>query len=236
MVSDYRRTLGWMLEEHFTRVWTDWAHSHGARIRNQSHGSPANILDLYAAVDIPECESFGKSDFNIPRMPDSGPSRPSDADPAVLKFASSAAHLAGKPLTSAETLTWLTEHFHTSLARCKPEIDQMLCSGVNHVYFHGAPYSPKGVDFPGWLFYASINVSPTNSMWQDASGLFGYITRVQSFLTAGSPDADFLLYFPLDDILHRQDGNPYLMFDIHKMQQPHARHQAECHRCRQCRI
>lgn len=219
VVSDYRRTLGRMLEEHFTRVWTDWAHSHGARIRNQSHGSPANILDLYAAVDIPECESFGKSDFNIPRMPDSGPSRPSDADPAVLKFASSAAHLAGKPLTSAETLTWLTEHFHTSLARCKPEIDQMLCSGVNHVYFHGAPYSPKGVDFPGWLFYASINVSPTNSMWQDASGLFDYITRVQSFLTAGSPDADFLLYFPLDDILHRQDGNPYLMFDIHKMQQ-----------------
>ncbi len=178
LLHDYRMTLARLLEENFTKVWTAWAHSHGARIRNQSHGSPANILDLYAAVDIPECESFGQTDFSIPGLHPSGPSRPSDAAPAVLKFASSAAHVAGKRLTSAETLTWLTEHFRTPLSRCKPEIDQMLCSGVNHVYFHGAPYSPKGVEFPGWMFYASINMSPTASLWEDADGLFKYITRV----------------------------------------------------------
>lgn len=219
VLRDYRSTLGRMLYENFTRVWTDWAHSKGAKIRNQSHGSPANIIDLYAAVDIPECESFGQTDFDIPGLIRNGASRPSDADPAVLKFASSAAHVTGKKLTSAETLTWLTQHFRTSLARCKPEIDQMLCSGVNHVYFHGSPYSPKGVDFPGWMFYASINMSPTNSIWTDASELFHYITRCQAFLSAGEPDNDFLLYFPLEDIWYEQDGAPYLMFDIHKMDQ-----------------
>ncbi len=217
LLHDYRLTLARLLEENFTRVWTAWAHSHGARIRNQSHGSPANILDLYASVDIPECESFGQTDFDIPGLNQSGPSRPSDAAPSVLKFASSAAHLAGKPLTSAETLTWLTEHFRTSLSRCKPEIDQMLCSGVNHVYFHGAPYSPKGEPFPGWLFYAAINMSPTSSVWEDAGGLFSYITRVQSFLSAGTPDNDVLLYFPYEEIITRQGGGHYLMFDIHKM-------------------
>ena len=217
LLHDYRMTLARLLEENFTKVWTAWAHSHGARIRNQSHGSPANILDLYAAVDIPECESFGQTDFSIPGLHPSGPSRPSDAAPAVLKFASSAAHVAGKRLTSAETLTWLTEHFRTPLSRCKPEIDQMLCSGVNHVYFHGAPYSPKGVEFPGWMFYASINMSPTASLWEDADGLFKYITRVQSFLSAGSPDNDVLLYFPYEEIITRQGGGHYLMFDIHKM-------------------
>ncbi len=219
VVRDYRATLAGMLSDNFTDVWTRWAHSHGATIRNQSHGSPANILDIYAAVDIPECESFGQSDFDIPGLVKNGDSRPSDADPAVLKFASSAAHLAGRPLTSAETLTWLTEHFHTSLARCKPEIDQMLASGVNHVYFHGAPYSPAGAEFPGWLFYASINMSPTNSIWQDAGGLMKYIARNQAFLSAGNPDNDFLLYFPIEDVWYRQGGRPYLMFDIHKMQQ-----------------
>lgn len=217
LLHDYRMTLARLLEENFTKVWTAWAHSHGARIRNQSHGSPANILDLYAAVDIPECESFGQTDFSIPGLHPSGPSRPSDAAPAVLKFASSAAHVAGKPLTSAETLTWLTEHFRTPLSRCKPEIDQMLCSGVNHVYFHGAPYSPKGVEFPGWMFYASINMSPTASLWEDADGLFKYITRIQAFLSAGSPDNDVLLYFPYEEIITRQGGGHYLMFDIHKM-------------------
>ncbi len=219
VVRDYRETLARLLYENFTKVWTDWAHSKGATIRNQSHGSPANIIDLYASVDIPECESFGQTDFNIPGLVTNGPTRPSDSDPAVLKFASSAAHLAGKPLTSAETLTWLTEHFRTSLARCKPEIDQMFCSGVNHVFFHGAPYSPAGAEFPGWMFYASINMSPTNSIWTDADGLFSYITRIQAFLSAGSPDNDFMLYFPIEDIWHRQGGNPYLMFDIHKMSQ-----------------
>ncbi|MCM1522588.1 MAG: glycosyl hydrolase family 2 [Muribaculaceae bacterium] len=217
VVSDYRRTLGNMLKTHFTDVWTEWAHSHGARIRNQSHGSPANIIDLYAEVDIPECESFGTPDFDIPGLHRSGPTRPNDAEPIVLKLASSAAHLAGKPLTSAEALTWYTEHFHTSLSWAKPMIDMMIAAGVNHIYFHGAPYSPKGVEFPGWMFYASVNMSPTNSFWDNASGFFNYISKAQAFATAGSPDADFLLYFPYDDIIHRQSGRPYMMFAIHNM-------------------
>ncbi len=216
IVRDYRHTLARMLRENFTDLWTRWAHSHGAQIRNQSHGSPANIIDLYAIVDVPECESFGRSDLNIPGLHPTGDSRHSDADPAVLKFASSAAHIAGKPLVSAETLTWLTEHFHTSLSVAKPEIDQMLASGVNHIFFHGATYSPKGVEFPGWLFYASVNMSPTNSIWKDADALFQYTTRCQAFLTAGNPDSDVLLYFPIDDIWQRQDGI-YMMFDIHSM-------------------
>lgn len=216
IIRDYRFTLGRVLRENFTDVWTRWAHSHGAQIRNQSHGSPANILDLYAIVDIPECESFGRSDLNIPGLHPTGVMKASDADPAVLKFASSAAHLSGKPLVSAETLTWLTQHFHTSLSVAKPEIDQMLASGVNHMYFHGATYSPKGVEFPGWLFYASTNMSPTNTIWKDADGLLSYIARCQAFLTAGKPDSDVLVYFPIDDIWSRKDGI-YMMFAIHDM-------------------
>lgn len=216
IIRDYRYTLARVLKDNFTDKWTEWAHKHGAAIRNQSHGSPANIIDLYAIVDIPECESFGRSELNIPGLHPTGDSRHSDADPAVLKFASSAAHISGKPLVSAETLTWLTEHFHTSLSVAKPEIDQMLAAGVNHIFFHGATYSPKGVEFPGWLFYASVNMSPTNTIWKDADALFQYITRCQAFLTAGKPDSDVLLYFPIDDIWSRQEGI-YMMFDIHSM-------------------
>ncbi len=217
LLHDYRLTLGRLLEENFTRVWTSWAHSHGARVRNQSHGSPANIIDLYADVDIPECESFGQTAFDIPGLHSTGPSRPSDAAPSVLKFASSAAHLAGKPLTSAESLTWLTEHFRTPLSRCKVELDNMFCSGVNHVYFHGATYSPEDAPWPGRLFYASINMSPTSSLWADAPELFTYITRIQSFLSAGHPDNDLLLYFPYEDIITRTEGRPFFMFAIHGM-------------------
>lgn len=216
-IADYRELLGTLLRENFITPWIEWCHSHGSLVRNQSHGSPANLLDVYGQVDIPECETFGRSDFQFPGLRQDPIRRPNDGDPAVLKLASSAAHVMGKKYTSSETLTWMTEHFRTSLSQCKPEIDQMFASGVNHVYFHGAPYSPKGAAFPGWLFYASINVSPTGGMWKDAPALFKYIERCQAFLTAGEPDSDFLLYFPIYDRWASSTETAYMMFDIHSM-------------------
>ena len=216
-IADYRECLGGLLVTNFINPWIEWCHSHGALVRNQSHGSPANLLDVYAAVDIPECETYGRSSFGIPGLRQDPIGRPNDGDPAVLKLASSAAHVAGKKYTSSETLTWMTEHFRTSLSQCKPEIDQMFDAGVNHVYFHGAPYSPKGAEFPGWMFYASINMSPTGGMWKDAPALFKYIERCQAFLTAGEPDADFYLYFPVYDLWSSRTQSAYMMFDIHSM-------------------
>lgn len=225
IVSDYREAIAKLVLNHFTRPWSAWAHRHGAKTRNQAHGSPANLIDLYGAVDIPECESFGRTIFDLSQLRKDTIYKPNDGTPAVLKFASSAAHLTGKKLTSAEALTWLTEHFRTSLAQCKPEIDLMLAAGVNHIVFHGAPYSPKGVAFPGWRFYASINMSPTAALWEDVHPLTRYITRCQSFLAAGEPDNDLLLYLPQYDIWHEQQGNPFLIFDIHKMDRtiPHIK-------------
>ena len=217
IVTDYRQTLARLLEENFTIPWTEWAHSHGVRTRNQAHGSPANIIDLYAAVDIPECESFGRSEFDIPGLRKDPILKPNDGDPAVLKFASSASHLTGKKYTSAEALTWLTEHFRTSLSQCKPEVDLMFASGVNHLYFHGAPYSPKDAGFPGWKFYAAVNMSPTNNLWTHAPAFFNYVTRCQAFLAEGAPDNDVLLYLPIHDIWHEQQERQFLIFDIHKM-------------------
>ena len=218
-IADYRECLGDLLMENFITPWVEWCHSHGSLVRNQSHGSPANLLDVYASVDIPECETFGRTEFDIPGLRKDPVRRPNDGDPAVLKFASSAAHIANLKYVSCESLTWMTEHFRTSLSQCKPELDQAFAAGVNHIYFHGAPYSPKGAEFPGWLFYASINMSPTGGMWKDAPALFKYIERCQAFLTAGSPDADFLLYFPVYDAWSRNTQKAYMMFDIHSMGQ-----------------
>ncbi|MDR3189472.1 MAG: glycosyl hydrolase family 2 [Prevotellaceae bacterium] len=216
VVADYRETIGDLLRENFTQVWTSWAHARRTTTRNQAHGSPANLLDLYAAVDIPECETFGVTDFDIPGLRKDSLRKLNDGTPVILKYASSAAHVTGKKYTSAETFTWLTEHFRTSLSQCKPEVDAMFTSGVNHVFFHGATYSPREAAWPGWKFYAAIDMSPTNSIWRDAPALFEYITRAQSFLQSGQPDNDFLLYFPFRDVLHEtRGGGRYLAFSIH---------------------
>ncbi|MDR1414639.1 MAG: hypothetical protein LBI96_02415 [Odoribacteraceae bacterium] len=216
VIADYRETMAELLLENFTRQWTAWAHRHGSITRNQAHGSPGNLIDLYAAVDIPECESFGISDFHVQGLRRDSLFKKNDSDLSMLKYASSAAHVTGKPLTSSETFTWLTEHFRTSLAQCKPDLDLMFVAGVNHLFFHGTPYSPREAEWPGWLFYASINMSPTNTIWRDAPALFRYIERCQSFLQMGQPDNDFLVYLPVYDLWHEQGGR-MLPFSIHDM-------------------
>jgi len=218
-VSDYRETLSDLLLENFTQQWTSWAHSHGVKTRNQAHGSPANLIDCYAAVDIPEIEGFGLSEFGIKGLrTDEGFTRKNFSDLSMLKYAPSAAHITGKPLTSSETFTWLTEHFRTSLSQMKPDLDLMFCAGVNRMFFHGACYTPKDDIWPGWKFYASVDMSPTNSIWRDAPYLMKYIERCQSYLQWGKPDNDFLVYLPVRDMWRKDTKKLLMQFDIHSME------------------
>ncbi len=218
IVSDYRETLSNLILENFTKNWTTWAHGLNSKTRNQAHGSPGNLLDIYAAVDVPECEGFGLSEFHIKGLRTDSMTRHNFSDFSMLKYASSAAHITGKKYTSSETFTWLTEHFRTSFSQCKPDLDLMFLSGVNHVYFHGTTYSPTNDAWPGWKFYASVDMSPTNPLWRDAKPFFKYISRTQSFLQKGEPDNDFLVYLPVYDMWHQQKGR-LLMFDINEMEE-----------------
>ena len=223
VLADYRQTLSDMLLNNFTRQWADWAHAHGATVRNQGHGSPGNLIDFYAAVDIPETESFGISDFKIKGLrTDPGFTSQNLSDLATLKYASSAAHVTGKKLTSSETFTWLAEHFRVSLSQMKPDLDLFFLAGVNHIFFHGTTYSPQEAPWPGWKFYASIDMSPTNTIWHDAPALMQYAARCQSFLQMGQPDNDLLVYAPFADAMHKNTGANAArlqLFDINTLSQ-----------------
>ncbi|GEO06088.1 glycosyl hydrolase family 2 [Adhaeribacter aerolatus] len=210
--ADYRETMSEMVLENFTRPWTAWAHQRNSITKNQAHGSPGNLLDLYAAVDIPEGETFGSSYFPIPGLRrDSADIRNVDPDPIMLKFASSGAHASGKNLISSETFTWLGEHFKTSFSQGKPEVEQVFLAGVNHVFYHGVTYSPEDVAWPGWLFYASLNLTPANSLWPHFRGLNDYITRTQSVLQAGKPDNELAIYWPVYDFWNQPEGRERLI-------------------------
>ena len=191
--SDYRQTLDEMLLENFMQPLSAWAHRRGSLMRQQAHGSPGNILDFYASSDIPETEIFG---------PLGGP----DANPLINKFASSAAHLQGRPLASAESFTWLGEHFSATLNDVRQAADQLFLAGINHLVYHGTAYSPHDAAWPGWLFYASAEFNSRNALWRDLPTLNRYVTRVQSVLQAGHSDNDVLLYWPVWDSWHDAAG------------------------------
>ncbi|HAX94888.1 MAG TPA: glycoside hydrolase family 2 protein, partial [Bacteroidales bacterium] len=178
VLSDYRQTISDLILAKFTTHWTDWAHRQGKTTRNQAHGSPGNILDLYDASDIPETEGN---------------------ELTRLKFASSAANVTGKKYASCEAATWLNEHFLSSLGDIRKAVDLFFLAGINHVFYHGTCFSPQDEPWPGFLFYAAVELTPANPLWRDFSGLNKYVSRVQSFLQQGMADNDILLYFPVFD-------------------------------------
>ncbi len=192
ILSDYRETISTLLLENYTETWGNWAKKYGKKIRNQAHGSPANILDLYAATDIPEAEG---------------------TDLLRIKFASSAAHVTGKQLASSESATWNNEHFVSRLSDIKIDMDRFLLAGINHTFYHGTNYSPQDAAWPGWLFYAAVHVNPNNTFWTDFGQLNRYVTRCQSFLQAGKPDNDILLYLPMYDAYARPGKELLQHFD-----------------------
>ena len=203
--ADYRATLA-QLHLEYLQAWARWAHEHGFIVRNQSHGAPANLLDLYGAVDVPETETFGSTPFPIPGLRREWTSDRDLPDPLVLRMASSAAHVMGRPLASSETCTWLREHWQEALAFAKPEIDRLFTTGINHIFYHGTVFSPTDAAWPGWLFYASTQFNPNNPWWGDFAALNAYVTRVQTVLQAGRPDNDVLLYWPFADVIDQPEG------------------------------
>ncbi|MEL1240906.1 glycosyl hydrolase [Flavobacterium flavipallidum] len=219
--SDYRETISDLLLNKFDVPWTKWANAKNFKTKLQAHGSPGNLIDLYASADIPECETFGSMPYDIPGFRrEIEDIRDGDADPVMLKFSSSAAHISGKPLTSSETFTWLRDHFKTALSQCKPEAEDLLLNGINHIFLHGSTYSPKKAQWPGWKFYASVNFNANNSIWEDAPGLFSYIANCQSLLQAGKPDNSTLLYYPVYDTWGKSfEGNLFFQFKIHSLKE-----------------
>ena len=199
---DYRQTIG-DLHLAYMRRWSAWAHAHGSLSRDQAHGAPVNLIDLYGSADIPETEIFGSvAERNLP----------------MNKFSSSAAHLAGRRLASAESFTWLNEPFQATLSEVKQAADYLFLAGVNHIFFHGIPYSPADAPWPGWQFYASVNFGPEGGLWRDLPEFNAYATRCQSVLQGGAPSNDVLLYLPIHDIWQTPE-NLLMPFTMHNVEQ-----------------
>ncbi len=193
VLADYRETVSDIMVEDSLPQWVNWSHRRGFITRNEAHGSPGNLLDLYALADVPETEMF--------RL---------DRNKLISKFASSAAHVAGRKFVAAETGTWLKEHFTETLADMKYLVDDLFVSGVNHVFYHGTCYSPDEAGWPGWVFYASFEMNPRNAIWRDVRTLNDYVARCQSILQSGQSDNDILLYWPLHDFWQKTGAEPLL--------------------------
>ena len=203
---DYRETLSDLMLEDVFPQWTSWCAARGIRTRNEAHGSPCNLIDFYAIADIPETEMFmcDKAKATEPSV-SSAFINSGDRDILISKLASSAAHVkhagaAADPVVSSESCTWVCEHFCETAGAVKTFLDRLFLSGVNHVFYHGMCYSSADAKWPGWTFYASLEMNRFNPLWHEADILNAYVTRVQSIARTTAIDNDLLVYWPLHDL------------------------------------
>ncbi|HYW46972.1 MAG TPA: glycosyl hydrolase [Bryobacteraceae bacterium] len=179
---DWGQTLSELADENYLAPITQWAKQHGTRFRSQTYGTPPVTLSSYRMVDLPEGEGTQWRRFSATR------------------WAASASHLLGNPITSSETWTWLhSPVFRATPLDMKAEADLHFLQGVNQLIAHGFPYSPPEAGEPGWRFYAAAVFDSHNPWWLVMPDVTMYLQRVSYLLRQGQPDNDVAVYLPTQD-------------------------------------
>jgi hypothetical protein len=179
---DWGRTLTELAEDNYLKPLTDWAHQHGTLFRSQTYGTPPVSLSSNALVDLPEGEGSQWRRFSTSR------------------WASSASHLYGRPVTSSETWTWLhSPVFRATPLDMKAEADIHFLEGINQLVGHGWPYSPPSAGEPGYRFYAAAVFNEHNPWWIAMPDIALYLQRISFLLRQGHPVTDVAVYLPTDD-------------------------------------
>ena len=179
---DWGKTLTELAEDNYLRPLTAFAHEHHTLFRSQSYGIPPVILSSSAIPDLPEGEGTQWRHFSATR------------------WAASASHLYGRPVTSSETWTWLhSPVFRATPLDMKAEADLHFLQGVNQLVAHGYPYSPPEAGEPGWRFYAAAVFNNHNPWWLVMPDITAYLQRISFLLRQGQPANDVALYLPTDD-------------------------------------
>jgi hypothetical protein len=182
---DWGLTLDELANENYLTPIREWAAAHGTRFRSQTYGIPPVNLSSNALVDLPEGEEGGGANWK---------------HFTPVRWASSASHLYGRPVTSSETFTWLhSPVFRATPLDMKAEADLHFLQGINQIICHGWPYSPPQAGEPGWHFYAAAVFNNHNPWWIVMPDVTAYLQRVSFLLRQGQPANDVAVYLPTDD-------------------------------------
>jgi hypothetical protein len=179
---DFGRTLSELYEERFLVPLEEWSRKNNVLLRIQNYGEPPATLSSSRHADLIDGEGWKYRELTSSR------------------WASSASHLFGRPVSTSETWTWLhSPAFRATPLDMKAEADQHFLSGINQLIGHGWPYSPPQAGTPGWPFYAAAVLSDKNPWWPVMPDLAAYLQRVSFVLRQGEPVVDVALYAPTED-------------------------------------
>lgn len=194
---DWGQLLTERLESEFLEPLMQWAHERDTRLRVQTYGIPPARPSSAGLIDLPEGEGAQWRAITS------------------VRWASSAAHVFGRAVTSSETWTWLhSPSFAATPLDIKVEADRHFLQGVTQLIGHGWPNTPAGVDWPGARFYAAAVLSDANPWWIVMPEVSRYLQRTSAMLRQGTAVNDVALYLPVSDAWSRMQPGKVHLFEM----------------------
>lgn len=201
MRYDVELTKAEMFRDRFTIPYTNWCRQLGVKSRAQAYGRGFFPLESGMYYDILEGESWTTNwlQHRIGEEMSNEEYRAGRAYTMVNKYITSAAHLTGKRLISAEEMTNTYRVFNATPEFLKIGSDQNAQVGITHSVWHGFNYSPPEAPFPGWVRYGSY-YSEKNNWWRYFNCLNTHRARVASQLQNADMYADIAILMPVSDM------------------------------------
>lgn len=192
---DWGRTITELFNDRFMIPMQAWSKANGTKFRIQGYGLPPAAISSNQWADISDGEG---AQWKVVR---------------AARWASSANHIYGRNVTSSETWTWLNSPvFRATPLDLKAEADIHFLQGINQLIGHGWGYTPPGVEYPGWRFYAAGAYSEQNPWWIVMPDLASYLQRMSYMMRQGTPHNDIALYLPnADAYAHFTAGKVHLI-------------------------
>lgn len=190
---DYRQTLKDLVVDNHYSVIAQATKARGIGYYTEVQGDyPRAIADgmtAKARADIPTAEFWFRPWATLPGQP------PLKAD---LQEAASAAHVYGKPLVAAESLTVaaMFDPWSFSPAMLKPVADEIFARGVNRILLHESHMQPLADAKPGLGLFIFGQYFNRNETWaEQAAPWVSYLARTSYMLQQGRYVADVAYFY-----------------------------------------
>ncbi len=126
------------------------------------------------------------------------------------KSASSAAHIYGKPIVSAEAFTAAGQGFLRHPAKLKKRGDWSFTEGINHFVLHLYIHQPDDKRVPGVNAWFSTEFNRHNTWFKQSKTYIEYLRRCQHLLQQGQYVADVCYFIGEDAPMMTGARNPEL--------------------------
>jgi hypothetical protein len=187
---DFRATIAELVAEMHYAVVTESAHAHGLKTYGEAledhRPSLGDDMAMRSYADIPMAALW--------TMQKNAPAAGSYA--ADLKGASSVAHVFGRPLVAAESMTSALAPWAHSPRDLRRVVDLEFALGINRIVIHSSVHQPLVGKAPGLTLFIFGQYFNRNESWADQAGPWiDYLARTSYALQQGRFGADVAYFY-----------------------------------------